>query len=227
MNSAVVGVYDRIATSFNKTRFSHWSGVADFILKLPPNSKLGDIGCGNGKYFDVRTDIEIMACDASSKQVDICWDRVHDRGYKHVEVYQADVRKIPILTDYLDAVICVAVLHHLPVYKDRIAAVLELYRIIRPGGCVLFTMWAEVDMDVRKETKKWVPQGHGDYLIPWTLSENGERSVLYRYYHLLNELEAKQMCADIVETIEANGMKVHIDLGIDQYNWNITMSKPR
>jgi len=150
----VVNVYNQIAASFDKTRVSHWDRVAQFIHALPPRSRLGDIGCGNGKYFDIRTDIEIMACDASEKLVNIAWDRVHKHEYKHVEIYQADVRKIPILSDFLDAVICVAVIHHLYAYEERLNAVLELFRIIRPGGCLMFTMWAEVNMESRKETKK-------------------------------------------------------------------------
>lgn len=226
----VVSVYNQIAASFDRTRVSHWDRVAQFIRELPAKSRLGDIGCGNGKYFDVRTDIEIMACDASEKLVNIAWDRVHHKRYTHVEIYQADVRKIPILSDFLDAAICVAVLHHLPSPEERLQAVLELYRIIRPGGCLLFTMWAEVNMESRKETKKWIAQERkGDYLIPWTLHEDGsgDSRVLYRYYHLMGEYEAEQMRVDIKDALEKQGMEAYVDFELDANNWNFILTKPR
>lgn len=44
-------VYDRIAEHFDQTRHSSWTGVNEFLKKLPPNSALLDVGCGNGKYL--------------------------------------------------------------------------------------------------------------------------------------------------------------------------------
>lgn len=224
----VINVYNTIASSFSKTRVSHWDRVAQFIMDLPAGYTLGDIGCGNGKYFDVRTDIEIMACDASIRLVEICSDRIHDMNYTHVDVFHGDVRNIPIMSGILDAVICVAVIHHLHDYNERIEAVCELFRVIRRGGCILFTMWAEVDMENRKETHKWTPlDNKGDYLIPWTLTDNhGGRTVHHRYYHLMDAEEAERMREDILQELQTRGDgRAHVSCDLEQNNWNFIVTK--
>jgi len=215
----IVKLYDTIAASFNKTRFSKWDSVSKFIRSLSARSRLGDIGCGNGKYFDVRTDIEIMACDASEKQVDISWDRVYEKQYTHVEVYQADVRNIPIISDFLDAAICIAVIHHLPSYDERFDAIVELLRIVRPGGSVFFTFWALEGIEERKETKKWRKQcNHGDYLVPWTMNDQ----VYLRFYHLMDTIECKRLQSDLHQRLKYT---VNASYVLDMNNWNFTVQK--
>lgn len=46
-----IQVYENIANHFDHTRHSQWTGVKRFLLSLPPNSLLLDVGCGNGKYL--------------------------------------------------------------------------------------------------------------------------------------------------------------------------------
>ena len=92
----------------------------------------------------------------------------------------------------------------------------------------MFTVWAEVNMESRKETKKWIAQERkGDYLIPWTISEDGEQRTLYRYYHLMNENEAEQMRVDIKDAIEKQGMEAYVDFDLEANNWNYILTKPR
>ena len=42
-------VYDTIAEEFDNTRYRPWTCVEEFLNKVPENSVIGDIGCGNGK----------------------------------------------------------------------------------------------------------------------------------------------------------------------------------
>lgn len=53
-NSFVHTVYNQIADHFSSTRHTAWPGVVKFINSLEPYSLLLDIGCGNGKYLNLR-----------------------------------------------------------------------------------------------------------------------------------------------------------------------------
>ena len=42
-------VYNKIANDFSRTRYKVWDGVKQFLDTIPVDSKIADIGCGNGK----------------------------------------------------------------------------------------------------------------------------------------------------------------------------------
>ena len=54
-------IYNEIADHFSHTRHSAWPGVAKFIDSMSPDATMLDIGCGNGKYLNLRNDI-IAVC---------------------------------------------------------------------------------------------------------------------------------------------------------------------
>jgi len=64
-----------------------------------------DIGCGNGKYLVGNPDFRI-GTDRSAKLLEIC----AEKGFS---TFTADCMQLPIRNCSLDAVICIAVIHHL------------------------------------------------------------------------------------------------------------------
>lgn len=54
-------VYERIAPHFNETRHTPWPQVKEFLLSLPSGSIVLDVGCGNGKYFNINKDL-VQVC---------------------------------------------------------------------------------------------------------------------------------------------------------------------
>ena len=60
-----------------------------------------------------------------------------------------DCLRLPYRADLFDAVICIAVIHHLSTEERRIAALRELTRILRPGGRLLVYVWA-MEQDGKK-----------------------------------------------------------------------------
>ncbi len=50
-------VYNGIADHFSSTRHSAWPGVARFIESMQAYSLMLDVGCGNGKYLNLRKDL--------------------------------------------------------------------------------------------------------------------------------------------------------------------------
>lgn len=50
-------VYNEIANHFSETRHSPWPQVEEFVCSFAPGSVLVDIGCGNGKYLSLNSNI--------------------------------------------------------------------------------------------------------------------------------------------------------------------------
>ena len=65
----VVDSYNKIANSFSETRYKAWPSTVRFIQSLPVNSKVLEVGCGNGKNMLVRDDVQIQGCDISNELI--------------------------------------------------------------------------------------------------------------------------------------------------------------
>lgn len=151
-------VYDAIAPHFSSTRFAKWPKVATFLSSLPSGSLVLDAGCGNGKYLGFNPDCFFIGCDISPSLIKICSDRGH-------EVLVADAVNLPYRTDFGDAAISIAVLHHLSTESRRRKAIEELVRVVKKGGLVLITVWA-VEQEDRSLINKWTPLAE-KYVEEW------------------------------------------------------------
>lgn len=101
-----------------------------------------DAGCGPGFYADalVRRGARVTAFDASPRMVELSRDRVGDAAMLRV----ADIeRPLDWLADAsFDLVVLALVLHHL---DRRVAALLELRRVLRPGGRLVLSTVHPID----------------------------------------------------------------------------------
>lgn len=130
-------VYDRIAEHFDQTRHSSWTGVNEFLKKLPPNSALLDVGCGNGKYLWRENDNILikLGCDVSLNLLKIAQQ-------KGSTVFRANALELPVRDAFFDAVISIAVIHHFSTLERRMRAISEILRVLKPGGLGCITVWA-------------------------------------------------------------------------------------
>lgn len=53
-------VYNAIAPNFSDTRHKPWPRVVDFLQTFSPASLVLDVGCGNGKYMNIRNDLMMV-----------------------------------------------------------------------------------------------------------------------------------------------------------------------
>ena len=56
----VHNVYNKIAHNFSHTRYKPWPRVVDFLGSFPSGSLVLDVGCGNGKYMNIRNDLMMV-----------------------------------------------------------------------------------------------------------------------------------------------------------------------
>lgn len=149
-------VYSQKALTYDHLCDGPWPEVRTFLLSLPNGSLVADVGCGNGKYLNVRDDIVISGSD-------ICKELVELAHGRHGDVIRANNLCLPYRSESMDAVISVGVLHHFASPKRRLQSVRELARLLRPGGKLLIYVWAW-----EQKQRKFRAQ---DVLVPWSRSE--------------------------------------------------------
>lgn len=239
-------VYESISDHFSLTRHSPWPKVHDFIKSLPAGAFLIDIGCGNGKYFNLNKTIFHVGGDTCSKLTAIC----KEQG----EVLLFNCLALPFCDNIADAIICIAVLHHLSTASRRIHALKEIYRALKPNGKALIYVWAmeqkstnylnkktsdvDVAIDEKAEaepvsltTAAFVNETdvlpihsnrtgfqHNDLLVPWNLRLKDIKETCHlRYYHVFREGELDEMCINIGASVKNSYY--------DDGNWCVEIQK--
>ncbi|XP_028321477.1 putative tRNA methyltransferase 9B [Gouania willdenowi] len=148
----VHSVYDKIAPYFNDSRYKAWPKVRQFLLDLEPGSIVADIGCGNGKYLHINKEVFKLGCDVCRPLVDFAWSQGH-------EVQMCDGLRLPYRDGCFDAVLSIAVIHHLSTKERRIRAIKEMARTMRVGGRIMIYVWA-----MEQKRRKFEKQ---DIFVPW------------------------------------------------------------
>ncbi|XP_044142012.1 alkylated DNA repair protein alkB homolog 8 [Bufo gargarizans] len=144
-------VYEDIASHFSSTRHSPWPKVVDFLMSLPDGSLVADVGCGNGKYIGVNKNLYMVGCDRSKNLVDIC-------GERRFEACVCDALSVPFRNGSFDACISIAVIHHFSTEERRLAAIRELFHLIKRGGKALIYVWA-MEQEYKKNKSKYLKEG--------------------------------------------------------------------
>ena len=163
----VFKVYDSIALHWHHTRGKrkvHWHRVKAFIETIEAGSLMADIGSGDGKYFGLSPAVYSLGCDRSMKLLEVSRD-------VRYETFCCDAVKLPLRSDVFDAVLCIAVLHHIATIDRRVSVIRELLRICRLGGRVMLQAWA-LEQEVHSK-KKFEEQ---DVLVPWKLQVLSSRN---------------------------------------------------
>src|SRR5262249_28277191 len=92
-----------------------------------------DVGVGSGSNLRMLAEMkfpQVIGLDPNPDVVQIC----QDRGF--LSVQQGSVSNIPFSSESFDFVLATDVIEHV---EDDLAALEEIYRCLRPGGCVLIT----------------------------------------------------------------------------------------
>ena len=193
--------YDIHATDFSKSRFRIWPGVKNFLDSLPSNSKVLDIGCGNGKNMKYREDIQMYGIEYSQALTDICIQ-------KGLSVIQGNALNLPFEDNSFDAVIMIAVIHHIePILHHKVLN--EIQRILIPGGKCLITNWA---VEQPENSKRQFTTGLN--MVIW---KNKEDEPLP--YWVMDKGLAEEFTNNL-----PSGLKF-MNLNWDAGNWNFILQK--
>ena len=177
-NIYVKSVYENIANHFDNTRAYTWPWIDEFLNKLEPYSSVYDIGCGNGRNM-LKKNLHFIGVDNCENFVKICHK-------KNLSVINANMTKIPLQNNSADAIICIAVLHHLVSEKSRIDALLEMKRLIKKNGKILLSIWS---INQPRKTRRSF-NSFGNNIVLWN---NNQGKIFERYYYIFKLEEIKQL----------------------------------
>ena len=199
--------YDTIAVKQSAIKFDVWEKVKQYILSLPSDSLVAEIGFGTGKNMIIRKDIKFKGCDNSEEIV--------KRGIlNNLDVVSGDVCAIPFTDNQFDHTMCVAVIHHLSTNSRRRKALEELVRITKPGGSILIEVFSNQYINKGEHKDKVVYECDDDQNAYLKLGNNK----LYYYGFKKGELE------DIIVTL--NNVTI-----IESFNeceeWGIILQKSK
>ena len=116
--------------AFNQTDRDIW--VERIAGKLPPGSKVLDVGAGTCPYRSLFVGCEYRTQDFA--KLDPAQLK-ESTGYGTID-YVSDIVAIPVPDGEFDVVLCTEVLEHVP---DPTSAVREISRVLRPGGFLVLT----------------------------------------------------------------------------------------
>ena len=196
-SSNVKEIYEQIATRFDHTRAYYWKGIKDFINELPTHSLIFDAGCGNGKHMLLRPDCYFVGQDFCINSIIICKN-------KNLNVFINNIKNITVRDNCFDAVICVAVIHHLETIQNRLQAINELYRSVKKDGLIFIQVWATEAVN----SKQFIKIKDNDYFVTWYVNKNTK---VNRYYHLFTKDELIHLCIECKIKI--------IDVYFERNNW--------
>uniref|UniRef100_A0A158P998 tRNA (carboxymethyluridine(34)-5-O)-methyltransferase n=1 Tax=Angiostrongylus cantonensis TaxID=6313 RepID=A0A158P998_ANGCA len=202
----VNGVYECIASHFDETRFSSWRAVNRFMSAVSPYSVVYDVGCGNGKYLAKNDNLLKIGCDMSQMLCQI----VSAKGFM---IIRADALCLPFRED-ADAVLSIAVLHHMASLSRRQKAIREILRVLKPGGKACISVWAldqsnseyskmrrhkDSSLDGKQSGRLKIHDGREfiqqDLLVPWQIEHRDE--TYFRYYHVFTEGEIEELIRSV------------------------------
>jgi tRNA (uracil-5-)-methyltransferase TRM9 len=176
-NANVKDVYEVIASHFNDKRYSKWNWIESFLDQYPSESLIYDIGCGPGR--NIRPGMI---------GVDNCDNFIKISMEKGKNVMKGDMTQLPLESNSGVAMICIAAFHHLYTEKDRIEALQEFKRVIKPSGRIMISIWSIEQGPETKGNRKLKFQ-YGDNLVPW----NHHGIIYQRYYYIFRIDEIKNL----------------------------------
>jgi len=172
--------FDRIAPGWYN--FRHWSIFRSELETLAgrwKNGSLLNIGCAHGPDFlPFRESFDLYGLDSSNQMLSFA-RHYQEKFNFSANLILADAYRLPFSDEAFDLAISVATYHHIKDKKERLAALLELRRVLKPGGEAFITVW-----------NRWQPRfwfSGREPAIPWRTKD----LTLYRYYYLFSypELE--------------------------------------
>jgi ArsR family transcriptional regulator len=146
--ATAAGGWDDLRTDLFGDTFYLWAVLG----LIDPALVVGDLGCGTGQLTETIAPCvrRVVAVDGSDDMLEAARRRVGDMT--NVELRKGDLETLPLADAELDAAMLSLVLHYQP---DPAKALVEVARVVRPGGRVLI-----VDMFPHERSEYQQRMGH-------------------------------------------------------------------
>ncbi|MFY0599451.1 MAG: class I SAM-dependent methyltransferase [Cyclobacteriaceae bacterium] len=140
--------------------------ITEASKRISPDAEnLLDIGCGAGNYtIKMLSKLPNLNCtlvDLSQPMLNAALERVSNHGCNEVEIVQGDIREVELKNNHFDIILAGAVLHHLREGEDWHTTFEKLFRLLKPGGCLMISDLITQDTATLNE---YTWERYGDYL---------------------------------------------------------------
>lgn len=180
-NAAFVGSipenYDRY---LGPVLFEPYAADLAARLRVPEQASVLELACGTGivtrRLLDrLKPDAKLVATDLNQAMLD--YARTKFAPEDPVQWRQADAIELPFEDQSFDAVVCQFGLMFFP---DKHKALREVFRVLRPGGTLLFNVWDAIEQNDLARTAhevitKFFPDNPPDfYQVPFSFYDPAE-----------------------------------------------------
>ena len=175
-------VFDQIAPSwYNFRHHSIFRRELEALAARWGEGRLLNLGCAHGPDFlPFKPVFELHGADLSTEMLRFARKYSSKFDFR-VHLTAADVRSLPYCDNTFDFAVSVATYHHVKGKADKLAALRELKRVLKPGGEAFITVW-----------NRWQPRfwfKGREVAVPWRTREK----TLYRYYYLFTYFELESL----------------------------------
>ena len=159
-----------------------------------------------------------MVNDICEEFVNICKT---DKGL--VNINHADI--LNYISEYeekYDLVMSIAVIHHLRTNEERLEAVCNIVRYMKPteNSKCMFTVWSYEKRDSKVQKKL----EQGDNLVPWKNAKGKVENM--RFYYVYNEPMLNAFLKEFTTKMESEFDKTYtVNYYWEQQNWVVTIKK--
>jgi ubiquinone/menaquinone biosynthesis C-methylase UbiE len=182
--------WNTIAESFNHTRHKTWDFCLAFIKSISPDTVCADLGCGNGRHLiPLACQVKnAIGYDISINLLSITANMLQKHEITNTSLVQGDLVHLPFKSNVFDHIIYIAALHNIKGKKNRIQSLKELYRVLKPEGNALVSVWSQDQSRFKDKLKHQQTGEAGDIIIYW----RQHKLNIPRFYHLYQKNEFKQ-----------------------------------
>ena len=167
--------YRDVAAEFDRSRAQPWAGwqpLLPHLAALPPQPRVLDVGCGNGRFGRYLTEhlgaMRYTGVDYSPEMLQMAGERLPD-----AQLLSRDLVSEAPPAGPFDLVVCFGFLHHIPGAAQRMELVRALGSALAAGGMLTFVTWRFADFErFRQRIVPWPEEladrvEQHDYLLDW------------------------------------------------------------
>jgi ubiquinone/menaquinone biosynthesis C-methylase UbiE len=199
--------YDQIAEKFSGTRNFFWPDLQFIAEHIKTGETVLDFGCGNGRLLEILQDKnpEYYGVDVSQQLIALAKAKYPQWAANFSKI--SGQANLDFADDFFDAVVSIAVFHHFPDKQFRLAMAKELFRITKPGGEIIITVWnlwqpKYKEYIWKNMARKILGQSRLDWLDCEIPFKNNEGKIFKRFHHAYTKNDLTTLFSEVGFKIE-------------------------